>query len=156
MIRRARESEAESLSDLAIRSKAHWEYTPEQLAVFRGELTITADDIATKRAHVSEVSASILGFYTLVSLDDPCMELEHIFVNPNELSRGIGSQLFHHACANARETGATTLVIQSDPNAAGFYHALGATLEKQIPSSIPGRTIPFFTYALTARQASDT
>lgn len=39
--------------------------------------------------------------------------------------------------------GANVIVIQSDPNAPGFYHALGATLAKQLPSSIPGRTIPF-------------
>ena len=41
-------------------------------------------------------------------------------------------------------------MIQSDPNAAGFYHALGARLEREIPSSIPGRTIPFFARSLAA------
>ena len=64
VIRPARTEEAAAISSLALRSKAHWKYSAEQLAV------------------------------------------------------------------------------------AGFYRALGARLEREIPSSIPGRTIPYFTYAL--------
>ncbi|HIF92408.1 MAG TPA: hypothetical protein EYQ60_04675 [Myxococcales bacterium] len=34
--------------------------------------------------------------------------------------------------------GVGSLVIQSDPNAAGFYEALGSVRKREIPSSIPG------------------
>ncbi len=153
MIRPARECEAATISELAFRSKSHWPYTPEQLAVFREELTLAPEDLARKHAHVAEEAGSIIGFYTLVRLANDEAELEHIFVEPTALSQGIGSGLFHHACELAAAMGARTLVIQSDPNAAGFYHAVGATLVKEIPSSIPGRTIPYFTYALTRADA---
>ena len=149
MLRSARASEAAVISDLAFRSKSHWQYTPEQLWAFRDELTITCDQLSEKRAHVAEEVGAIVGFFTLVSLSDEEAELEHIFVDPAELTRRIGSQLFRHACGLARASGAKTLVIQSDANAAGFYHALGAIPEREIPSSMPGRKIPYFTYALT-------
>jgi GNAT superfamily N-acetyltransferase len=153
MIRIAHASEAQAISDLAFRSKSHWEYTPDQLEVFRGELTITPDQVTQKRAHVAEESGAIVGFYTLAALNENEAELEHIFVDPDRLTRGVGSQLFRHACEIARVSGARTLVVQSDPNAAGFYHALGAKLEIDIPSSIPGRTIPYFTYSLARDDA---
>lgn len=75
-------------------------------------------------------------------------ELEHIFVEPSHLSQGYGRSLFEHAAALARAEGFVELVIQSDPNAAGFYHALGARLLREIPSSIPGRSIPTFVFSL--------
>jgi len=154
LIRPARATEARAISDLAFRSKSHWPYTAAQLEVFRGELTLSPEEVAAKRSHVAEEEGTILGFYTLVSVGRAEMELEHIFVDPRQLKRGIGSQLFRHACETARAGAAARLVIQSDPNAAGFYHSVGAVLEKEIPSSIPGRSIPYFTYSLTRGDGS--
>lgn len=149
-IRPARPSEAEAISELAIRAKAHWDYTEEQLAVFRGELTLVPGRIVPSRTHVIEEHGRLLGFYTLVAHGESEAEggreseLEHIFVEPSAHGRGLGSALLRHACALARAEGFRAIVIQSDPNAAGFYHAHGARAEGEIPSSIPGRTIPCF------------
>jgi hypothetical protein len=44
--------------------------------------------------------------------------------------------------------GVGSLVTQSDPNAAGCYEALGSVREREIPSSIPGRTILYFRHSL--------
>jgi len=150
VIRPARPGEAESISALAVRSKSHWKYTPGQMAVFRVELTVTSEQIPGRRAHVLEEAGRVVGFYTLLPRDARVAELEHLFVEPTELGRGVGTALFHHACDVARQAGFQDLVIQSDPNAAGFYRALGARLEREIPSSIPGRTIPYFAYSLVA------
>jgi GNAT superfamily N-acetyltransferase len=154
-IRPARPTEADALSALALRSKAHWNYPPEQLAIFRGELTIAAEQVAQRRAHVIEEDGQLLGFYTLLPTTQDNAELEHLFVDPAHLGRGLGRALFHHACDVARRAGIATLVIQSDPNAAGFYRALGARLDRQIPSSIPGRTLPFFSFPLPPAEELD-
>jgi GNAT superfamily N-acetyltransferase len=150
MIRPAWPGEAETISALAVRSKAHWKYSPEQMAVFRSELTVTPEQIPGRRAHVLEEAGCLVGFYTLLPRDAKVAELEHLFVEPTELGRGVGTALFHHACGVALRAGFRDLVIQSDPNAAGFYRAMGARLEREIPSSIPGRTIPYFAYSLVA------
>ncbi|HEM47295.1 MAG TPA: GNAT family N-acetyltransferase [Alphaproteobacteria bacterium] len=156
-IRPARPAEAGAISALAIRAKAHWDYTEEQLAVFRGELTLAPDRIVPSRTHVIEEHGCLLGFYTLVARGEGEegregeAELEHVFVEPSAHGRGLGSALLRHACALARAEGFRALVIQSDPNAAGFYHAHGARAEGEIPSSIPGRSIPCFRLELEER-----
>lgn len=147
-IRAARPDESAAISSLAFRSKSHWGYSSEQMEVFRGELTLTPEQVLADLAHIYEQDGTVVGFYTLASTSKSEIELEHIFVSPDTFKVGIGRQLFEHACDMARTFGFTTLVIQSDPNAAGFYVALGATLERQIPSSIPGRTLPCFHFKL--------
>ena len=43
----------------------------------------------------------------------------------------------------AAESGYTSLRIEADPNALGFYQAMGASQIGEAPSgSIPGRTLP--------------
>jgi GNAT superfamily N-acetyltransferase len=140
--------EAAVVSALAIRSKAHWDYPPEQMSVVREELTLRTAQLANHHCHVAVGGAEIRGFYTLVLMDDGRAELEHIFVEPVDFGVGIGRELFDHACGLARKLGVTALYIQSDPNAAGFYSRLGARLDAEIPSSIPGRSIPCFAFTL--------
>jgi GNAT superfamily N-acetyltransferase len=147
-IRPARPEEAEALSALAVRSKGYWAYTPEQMLVFSRELMLAPTDIAGCRAHVLEKAGQIIGFYTLQRRSADDVELEHIFVDPAALRCGVGSALFQHACSTAQAAGFRRLVIRSDPNAAGFYECLGAGMEGLVPSSIPGRSLPFFSLDL--------
>ena len=51
-IRPAHPEEAAQISELALRSKSHWDYAPEQLEVFREELTLTPETIRPHRTHV--------------------------------------------------------------------------------------------------------
>jgi len=143
-IRPAHRNEAALISSLALRSKAHWNYSKEQLDVFAHELTIRPEDIADRRTHVVERDGIVVGFYTLRSITLEVVELEHLFIEPTRLHSGLGRLLFAHASQFARHAKFSRLVVQSDPNAAGFYSALGATLERYITSSIPGRLIPLF------------
>jgi GNAT superfamily N-acetyltransferase len=146
--RPASPEEAEAISALALRSKAHWGYPPEQMEVFRRELVLPPEEVVRRRAHVTEQAGQIVGFYTLVGRTNDFVELEHLFIDPSHLGRGLGTKLFRHACALAQELGFHRLIIQSDPHAAGFYEAMGAHPEGEIPSSIPGRHIPLFTVEL--------
>jgi GNAT superfamily N-acetyltransferase len=149
-IRPALPEEAGVISGVALRSKAHWGYSVGQMAVFGPELTLSPGEIEARRVHVFEEDGRIVGFFTLVARDEGVGELEHIFVDPSRLGRGIGAALFRRACVVAQEAGWRRLVIQSDPNAAGFYQRMGARLERHVPSSIPGRNLPLFTFALPA------
>jgi len=141
-IRPAGGAEASELSSLALRSKAHWGYTADELEVFADELTLDPNGLELRSAHVLEDAGTPLGFYTLLEQPAGGLELEHLFVEPHALRRGIGSRLLRHALRAAGERGFTTISVVSDPNATGFYRAHGAALVEQIPSSIPGRSIP--------------
>jgi len=147
IVRPARPDEAAELTALTLLSKAHWGYPPQQMAVFRGELTFTPATLLDRRAHVLEEAGQVVALYTLLGQGQE-LELEHLFVHPDHLGRGHGKRLFQHACQMARAAGAVVLTIKSDPHAAGFYRAMGATAAGEIPSSIPGRSIPTFRFAL--------
>jgi N-acetylglutamate synthase-like GNAT family acetyltransferase len=147
-IRPAVPDDAEAISELAVRSKAHWGYTAEQMSVFTRELVLAPAAVTAHRAHVIEENGGIVGFYTLLKRDHDEAELEHIFVDPTCLRRGLGAMLLRHACLVAKHLAFRRLVIQSDPNAAGFYEAMGARFERLTPSSIEGRTILVFSLDL--------
>ncbi|MGI9431250.1 MAG: GNAT family N-acetyltransferase [Myxococcota bacterium] len=141
-IRPAIAEDARALSSLALRSKAHWGYTEDELEIFADELTLDPSELESRSAHVIEDAGTPLGFYTLLEQPTGDLELEHLFVEPGSLRRGVGSRLLRHALRAAGERGFTTISVVSDPNATGFYRAHGAALVEQIPSSIPGRSIP--------------
>ncbi|MCA9218621.1 MAG: GNAT family N-acetyltransferase [Planctomycetales bacterium] len=143
-IRKAIGGDAETITELAIRSKSHWGYSEPQMATFRSELTLTPELMESRSVFVAESERAIVGYYSLCLNEHGNLELEHMFVEPSQMRRGIGTLLFEHARRVAIELGFTQMDIQSDPNARQFYLKLGAALVKEIPSSIPGRTIPFF------------
>jgi GNAT superfamily N-acetyltransferase len=77
-----------------------------------------------------------------VTLNDCGAELDKLFVEPPWLRSGAGRRLFGWAKEIASEAGAVTLVIEADPDAAGFYRRMGAIDDGFAPGSIAGRLIP--------------
>ena len=156
-IRPAVPEEADALSVLALRSKAHWGYSDAEMAAFAPELALSAAAVTELRAHVAEERGHIVGFYTLRSPDADAAEAElvHLFVDPPCLGRGVGAALFRHACEQARAANVRRLVIESDPNAIGFYAAMGARLARLTPSRVAGRMLPVFTKPLDESGEAD-
>ncbi|MEU5305893.1 GNAT family N-acetyltransferase [Streptomyces noursei] len=140
-IRPARLQEASSLTELALRSKAHWGYDTQFLESCRKELTLREGELSARRAAVAEQDGDIVGFTTLEG-DPPQGVLGMMFVDPDVIGKGIGRLLFDHVVVTARELGFTQFTIDADPNAEPFYEAMGAVPVGVAPSgSIPGRTL---------------
>ncbi len=156
IIRRAKMTEADVISELAIRSKAHWGYSAEFMMACREELTVTPDNINDpKRDYfVCEVGGEIMGYFATVPISECERELEALFVEPQCMGFGYGRRLLDHAKEIACKRGANVLLIQSDPNAAAFYTAIGATHIGDTESgSIPGRFLPEYKIELPAAHA---
>lgn len=148
-IRRATADDAPRLTELAMRSKAHWGYDAAFLAACREELTVSPQAIAAHTVFVAERGTVALGFYAVTRALEGACELEALFVDPQAIGTGLGKRLFEHATRQARDLGAARLVIESDPNAAGFYQAMGAAASGQcLSKSIPGRSLPVFELTL--------
>ena len=64
--------------------------------------------------------ARLLGFYALSGVG-PTRELEHFWVAPEQIGRGVGARMLEHAVATLRADGARVLRIASGPYAEGFY-----------------------------------
>jgi predicted acetyltransferase/predicted GNAT family acetyltransferase len=142
-VKRARPEQSGVLSELALRSKAHWDYPADFLEACREELTLSPDLIAAQPTFVLEQDGRPVGVYSLERHSRSRVELGHLFVEPDQIGRGLGRRLLDHATEQARKAGFVTLVIQSDPNAEPFYLAAGAERVDITPSaSIPGRELP--------------
>jgi GNAT superfamily N-acetyltransferase len=140
VIRSAAAGEAAALSALALRSKAHWGYDVRFLEKVRPLLTLTEADLASSPVYVLSVNGEALGVYRLCG-SPPEGELADLWLDPSLIGRGHGRRLFVHALNKAQELGFESLLIEGDPNAEGFYVAMGASRigERRSPS---GRTLP--------------
>jgi GNAT superfamily N-acetyltransferase len=141
-IRRARRDEASELTTLAFRSKAFWGYDEAFLRACRPALTIGEHLVDSGRVFVAEVAGAIAGFASLTG-EPPRLDLAHLFVEPDSIAGGVGRRLFEYIVAEARRLGAVELVVESDPNAAGFYRKMGAEQIGTAPSIVdPERQLP--------------
>jgi GNAT superfamily N-acetyltransferase len=144
-VRAARAGEAEALTALCMRSKAHWGYDAEFMRLSQASLTVSDADIASRRVLVAERQSLVFG----VARVEPDGELGLMFVDPLVLNRGVGRVLFEAAVALARRLGAQRMAILAEPNAAPFYERMGARFVTNAPSdAIPGRTLPLYEYDL--------
>lgn len=142
-VRAARPDEAVHLTDLCIRAKAHWGYSQNLMNLWRDELTVRPEAIETGIALVAENSGgTAVGFGTIDLGQDP-PELALLFVEPAWHGRGIGRALLDALSAALASRGTTSLTIDADPNAEGFYTRAGARRVGEIRSAAqPGRRLP--------------
>jgi GNAT superfamily N-acetyltransferase len=126
MIRPARRDEAEALTALCRRAKAHWGYPAEWLALWAEDLRVTADYAASGDVFVGVTQeGEAVGFF---GLRHPARRwhLDHLWIDPAWMRRGFGRRLLSAACVEAWARGARRLHLKSDPHAEEFYLKHGA------------------------------
>jgi len=137
-LRAAWAEDAGRLTELALRSKAHWGYDEAFIEACRAELTITAERIDAETMVVAEADGRVVGFMAVAG-----GSLEDLFTEPEHIGTGVGSALLAAAVDATRDLGLDTLRIEADPNAADWYRSKGAVDIGTVPSgSIPGRRLP--------------
>ena len=144
-LRPVKQDEAHLLSQLSIRSKAHWGYDNAFMDASVEELSHSNEDLRDRNRHyvVAEVDNEVVGFYTLEDIDKAKITLLALFIDPDSMGLGIGKALFEDAKGKAADFGAQTMEIQSDPNAETFYQKMGAVTVGELASgSIEGRFLP--------------
>jgi GNAT superfamily N-acetyltransferase len=124
-IRRTLPEEADTLSQIALSAKAYWGYPERWMEIWAPLLTITPEFVSSAVVWVAEVNGGLAGFYALILVKQR-VNLEHLWILPAYIRKGIGRALFEHALARCREMQCQGLEIVSDPNAQGFYERMGA------------------------------
>ena len=122
---RAKREDAETLTEIAHAAKRHWRYPENWIAAWRDFLTLRPEFIAANIAFIAIDDGRAVGFYVLTTQDDG-VHLDHLWITPGAMRRGIGRALFEHAAAEARNLGFVSIKIEADPNAEGFYKRMGA------------------------------
>ncbi len=144
------------LTEIAFKSKKHWNYPEEYYKIWEDELTITEGYILKNIVFKAGVNLNTIGFYSIVHNEEGFYSgnvfvqagywLEHIFIHPDYLRKGIGTILLKHAISYCIEKDIHKLLVFSDPNAKGFYEKNGAVFLCNSNSSIPNRNVPVFTF----------
>ena len=124
-IRQATSDESAILTALAHMAKRYWGYPEEWIVSWKAELTLSREFIANNTVWVAMVEGEIAGCCALV-LTGSLAELEHMWIDPKHMGRGIGRTLFEHTARRAAQLGFQHMQLSADPNAEGFYERMGA------------------------------
>jgi GNAT superfamily N-acetyltransferase len=133
----AKPQDAAALTEIAHAAKRHWGYPESWIAAWRDILTMRPEFIAANVARVAIDEERMLGFYVLTTEPDG-IRLDHLWVVPAAMGRGVGRALFEHAVAEARIRGFDSFKIEADPNAEGFYQRMGARRTGTAVSEVEG------------------
>lgn len=126
------------LSEIAYAAKRHWGYPESWIETWGQVLTITPDFIASNHVFVARVGFEIAGFCALIQ-SGAKVSLEHMWIDPEFMGRGIGRDLLSHALKAAATLNVDTVEIESDPNAEGFYKKMGARRIGEVSSELEGQ-----------------
>ena len=146
---RARPEDADGLTQIASAAKRHWGYPERWIESWRDILTMRPEFIAANIAYAAIENGHPVGFYLLTTEPDG-IRLDHLWILPHAMGRGIGRTLFEHAAQQAKASGFRAIKIEADPNAEEFYQRLGARRAGLIVSEVEGepRELPLLIYEL--------
>ncbi|NUR74349.1 MAG: GNAT family N-acetyltransferase [Hamadaea sp.] len=148
-IRAGRPQEAAELTELILRSKAHWGYDAAFLARCRPALTLHEDQVEPHRTLVAELDGRVAGVVTVTGVP-PEGEIDLLFIDPWAIGHGVGRALVGHATAAAAAEGFESLLIESDPQAEPFYLRMGAVRIGEQVSPATGRALPLLRLGVSA------
>jgi GNAT superfamily N-acetyltransferase len=156
-VRRAVVEDVTELSKLVLDAKAHWGYSNAQLQAWRASLDVSAESISAHPTFIAELNGLAIGFYSLIP-SAGAWDLDDLWVLPAFMKKGVGRKLLMHAAQVAALGGATSILIESDPNAEPFYVACGANRIGEVAAPIPGepqRVRPLLTFDTIVYYARD-
>ncbi|MCC2379029.1 GNAT family N-acetyltransferase [Bacillus wiedmannii] len=143
-IRNALLSEANELSELALHSKATWNYSEAFILACKEDLTITDEYIKNNFVYVLENDNTMIGFFSFLRNENA---LDFLYIHPRYKGKGYGKILWEYVIQQANELGIKSFTIDSDPNAKGFYLKMGAKLIGETPSTVfEDRLLPLLKY----------
>ncbi len=157
-LRPAETEESTLLTEISLASKMYWPYPDEYMQIWKDELTITPQYIEENEVYICSVEDSIAGYYSLVELDSsrqvdditlaPGLWLDHMFIKPDLIGKGIGREMFSHCILTCLKKHHSLIRLLADPHSGMFYIKMGCRYIEEYPSTVPGRTTPYFEYLL--------
>lgn len=143
-LRPAIPQEAEELGRLARRAKSHWPYERELLMRMLDALTIDPETIRHGIFYVAEDRSRLSGVAGAVHTQYG-WELEHLWIDPSAMGKGLGRQLLKCILRECANRGISVLTFTSDPHAEGFYQRIGAMrIGSRASTVMPDRNLPLF------------
>lgn len=150
IIRAAEPHEADALTAIALRSKAHWGY-PQEL------MDLWASDLAVDPAHCDGESTwlvtldNVIAGFGEIEIEGDIARLDDLWIDPPSMKMGLGRLLLQQLMQNATDRGCTGMEFEAEPHAVGFYERMGAqVIGEQVSESVPGRVLPIMRIDLSS------
>lgn len=135
-------ADAKSLTDLTLRSKAHWNYGEKQIEAWTEELSITEKYIDENHIYKLIIDDVLVGFYAYQKEDETDIKLNYLFVEPKYIGKGYGKALVIDFLKRIENSGFRRVILDADPHAEDFYHKLGFRVIGKLKSAIKDRFLP--------------
>lgn len=129
-VRPATAADGERLRELLAAAKGWWGYDHAVVAEWAASIDIAAT-LRDQEVWVAQGAGRVVAWAGLLPPDAGVAVLDHLWVDPASMGRGIGSALFRHAAGRAAALGARRMEWEAEPNALGFYRAMGGRRLRQ-------------------------
>jgi RimJ/RimL family protein N-acetyltransferase len=155
LLRPATPADAATLSQLAWAGKALWGYPEEWMAAWRTALTLTPHYIESNGVLCGEEAGRLIGCVAFQHTGGE-LWLDHFWLDVPSVGTGRGRALFQLAARHAEQQGVRRFMIESDPNAEGFYLRMGCRRVGAAVSRLTGsdRVLPVLSYDVSASPAA--
>jgi len=130
------------LSDITFKGKAYWNYDSAQMENWLPELVIGPAYIEAHKVYKLISKEEIVGYYSFLETDKNTIKLDNLFLLPEYIGLGYGKFLMHDFLKRIKETSATKIILDADPNAENFYKTFGFQTYNNLETSIKGRFLP--------------
>lgn len=141
-IEKANKTDAEKITELAIRSKDYWNYGAKQIEEWRDELTITSKYIDENQVYKLIATDELVGFYSFQPKNQKIVKLDFLFIDPLFIGKGYGKVLIIDFLQRIKKTEYEKIILDADPNAERFYEQNGFKVVGKLKSSIKDRFLP--------------
>lgn len=139
IFRKAYPDEGPLLTELSLRSKSFWQYTPEFLEKCRPHLEIDEAYIlhwpVIVLSGTEQSRSKIIGYYSLKIIGSE-KRLDNLWLDLPFIGKGYGRLAMEHSKEVARQLGWDHFYLASEPNAVPFYKKLGGTLVGRVQSKL--------------------
>src|SRR5215207_8219679 len=125
LIRDARPTEQQSLTELQRRASMRWGAYREQLLAHPDAVELPLDQIEEGLVRVAELASDVVGFAVLLRPAHGACELDGLFVEPARTGSGVGRALIEAA---------TRIEVVANPEAVAFYRRVGFTGAAEVPT----------------------
>jgi len=124
-IRHAVASERETLEAIQWRASLNNPGDRAALLANPDAVELPRGQIERGGVYVAEVASSLIGWAAILPRSDGDVDLDALFVEPEEWGRGIGAALVERCVVEARTGGAKSICVVGNPHAVGFYSKCG-------------------------------
>ena len=142
IIKKAKNTDGNDLTELTIRSKSHWNYSKEQVDKWKSDLTITSNYIDENEVYKLLIDNILVGYYSYFKLNDDNVKLENLFIEPKFIGEGYGKMLMSHFLNRVEKNNFKKVTLDADPNVEKFYTKIGFKVVGQLESSVKNRFLP--------------